>query len=80
MYGADTGAAATGPTLAGCSIAGGALTVRFNATLLGTDSVAVQPHGSPPVPPGAAQARARIASTLRVLIDPAYWCANTTLR
>ena len=64
-YGA--GGCGTGPTLAGCRVDGprGTLTLSFNATLLGADSVAVVP-GEWQTWPGA--------SKMHVLTDPALFC------
>ena len=42
MHPTDTPAIATGPTLSGCQLADKTLTLKFNATLLGSDSVEVR--------------------------------------
>ena len=43
--------AATGPTLSSCSLSGGKLTVRFNASLLAGDRVVLQKYAPNPTPP-----------------------------
>lgn len=85
VYGAGSGKLPfTGPTLSGCEVlpAGGggggggpALRLKFNRTLLAGDAVAVQLTGLAPTARAATT-----SSTLRVLVDASYWCANTTLR
>ena len=69
------GAAASGPTIAGCTHARGApsLTLRFNRTLLGAgDAVAVGKYG--PVA-GAAT----VSSSMQMLVNASFWCSDTRL-
>ena len=59
---------ATGPTLSGCRVDGDKVTLAFNATLLGSDEVAVVP--------GPWQTW-KGASKMHVLTDPALFCMQT---
>lgn len=60
--------AATGPTVSGCRVDAGAntVTVTFNASLLGADSVEVQPY-----PPAYNNVS---ASSMAVLVNPNGFC------
>ena len=44
VYGGEPAAALSGPTLSGCSVSSGSLVLRFNRSLLRSESVAVQDH------------------------------------
>jgi len=57
----------TGPTLAGCSVNGDQLTVRFNQTLLRGDEVIMQPYN-----------RTLNMSYLEVQTDPSIFCVEVT--
>jgi len=67
----------TGPTIAGCSHDSVAktITLRFNKTLLGSDSVAVDKYGPPP----QGTIAATITTSMRVLINASYWCRNSSI-
>eukprot|EP00051_Salpingoeca_urceolata_P015083 m.193183 g.193183 ORF g.193183 m.193183 type:complete len:335 (+) comp18286_c0_seq1:1036-2040(+) len=59
----------TGPTLSGCSVTGNTLTVKFNKTLLGHDSIKVQDYP-----------RQYNASKFDVLLNASMFCFQTTGR
>ena len=66
-------AAGTGPTLSGCTLAGGKLTVFFNATLLAGDKVVLQKWGK-----GTPNKFGTVGgSYLDVQTDPAAFCMET---
>eukprot|EP00756_Hemistasia_phaeocysticola_P019183 Hpha_TRINITY_DN15643_c1_g9::TRINITY_DN15643_c1_g9_i1::g.101267::m.101267/K05970/SIAE; sialate O-acetylesterase len=58
-------AAGTGPTLSGCSVSGGELTIRFNTSLLRGDKVTVQKYNS-----------SAGLSFLDVMTDPTHFCVE----
>ena len=62
--------AATGPTLSGCRVGAGSVTVTFSAALLGGDSVQVQAY-----PPAYKNVS---ASALAVLVDPNGFCFQSS--
>jgi hypothetical protein len=57
-----------GPTLSGCTAAAGSITVRFNSSLLRGGAVGVKRYDG-----------RTSFSAMRVLVDGAFWCKNTTL-
>jgi sialate O-acetylesterase len=67
VYG-GTGAV-SGPTIAGCSVVGTTIEVKFNASLLKGGSVGVKPYTG----------NAAAGSAMKVLVDKRFWCENTVL-
>lgn len=57
-----------GPTLAGCTATADTITLKFNSSLLRGGSVGVKKYDG-----------TTTFSAMRVLVDPRYWCKNTTL-
>jgi hypothetical protein len=62
-------AAVTGPTISGCTLVGGTLTVAFDPALLKSSKVVVQPMASPAVP-----------TMLQVLTNASLFCAEPLLK
>jgi len=68
-----------GATISGCAhdVQAKTITLKFNRSLLGNDSVIVAPYGPPPA--GKNGTAATITTSVRVLINASYWCRNSSI-
>ena len=68
-----------GATISGCEhdVQAKTITLKFNRSLLGNDSVIVAPYGPPPA--GKNGTAATITTSVRVLINASYWCRNSSI-